>query len=255
VIDGKVRFGVVVFPGSNCDHDAYYVCKKLLGQDAVFLWHKEADLKGADVVILPGGFSYGDYLRCGAIARFSSVMREVVRFAGQGGAVIGICNGFQILLEAGLLPGVMLRNASLRFVCKYVHLRVENARTFATNQCIPGELLRIPVAHGDGNYFADADTLERLEARGQIVFRYSDAAGNCTPEANPNGSVGNIAGIINDAGNVLGMMPHPERASDPLLGYIDGRKVFESILSHVLSCVQRETLRDGDHVFVGQGRR
>jgi phosphoribosylformylglycinamidine synthase len=182
-------------------------------------------------------------------------MREVVRFAEQGGVVIGICNGFQILLEAGLLPGVMLRNASLRFVCTYVTLRVENARTFATNQCTPGELLRIPVAHGDGNYFADADTLGLLEARGQIVFRYSDAAGNCTPEVNPNGSVGNIAGIINDAGNVLGMMPHPERASDPLLGYTDGRKVFESILSHVLSRVQRETSRDGDHVLVGQGRR
>lgn len=255
MIDGKVRFGVVVFPGSNCDHDAYYVCKKLLDQDAVFLWHKEADLKGADVVILPGGFSYGDYLRCGAIARFSPVMREVVRFAGQGGAVIGICNGFQILLEAGLLPGVMLRNASLRFVCKYVHLRVDNARTFATNQCTPGRLLRIPVAHGEGNYFADAGTLERLEAHGQIVFRYSDAAGNCTAEENPNGSVGNIAGIINEAGNVLGMMPHPERASDPVLGYIDGRKVFSSIISHVLSRAQRETLRDGDHVLAGLSRR
>ena len=254
MIDGKIRFGVVVFPGSNCDHDAYYVCKKLLGQDAVFLWHKDADLKEADVVILPGGFSYGDYLRCGAIARFSPVMREVIRFAEQGGPVIGICNGFQILLEAGLLPGVMLRNASLRFVCKYVHLRVENARTFATHLCTPGELLRIPVAHGDGNYFADADTLARLEARGQIVFRYCDAAGTCSAEANPNGSVANIAGIVNETGNVLGMMPHPERASDPLLGYVDGRKVFSSILTHVLSRAQREALRDGNHVLVGQGR-
>jgi phosphoribosylformylglycinamidine synthase subunit PurQ / glutaminase len=255
VINGKIRFGVVVFPGSNCDHDAYYVCKKLLGQDAVFLWHKDADLKEADVVILPGGFSYGDYLRCGAIARFSPVMREVVQFAERGGPVIGICNGFQILLEAGLLPGVMLRNASLRFVCKYVHLRVDNARTFATHHCAPGEVLRIPVAHGDGNYFADAGTLERLEARGQIVFRYCDEAGTCTAGANPNGSVRNIAGIINESGNVLGMMPHPERASDPSLGYTDGRKVFSSILSHVLSRVQRETLRDGEHVLVGQGRR
>jgi phosphoribosylformylglycinamidine synthase subunit PurQ / glutaminase len=255
VINGKIRFGVVVFPGSNCDHDAYYVCKKLLGQDAVFLWHKDADLKEADVVILPGGFSYGDYLRCGAIARFSPVMREVVQFAEQGGPVIGICNGFQILLEAGLLPGVMLRNASLRFVCKYVHLRVDNARTFATHHCAPGEVLRIPVAHGDGNYFADAGTLERLESRGQIVFRYCDAAGACTAVANPNGSVGNIAGIINESGNVLGMMPHPERASDPSLGYIDGRKVFSSILSHVLSRAQRETVRDGEQVLAGQGRR
>jgi phosphoribosylformylglycinamidine synthase len=254
VIDHKIRFGVVVFPGSNCDHDAYHVCKKLLGQDAVFLWHKDADLKDVDVVILPGGFSYGDYLRCGAIARFSPVMREVVRFAEKGGAVIGICNGFQILLEAGLLPGVMLRNASLRFVCKYVHLRVENARTFATNRCAPGEVLRIPVAHGDGNYFADDDTLGRLEARGQVVFRYCDAAGTCSAEANPNGSVGSIAGIINETGNVLGMMPHPERASDPLLGYVDGRKVFDSILTHVLSRAQKGSLRDGDHVRAGQGR-
>ena len=192
----RVKFGIVVFPGSNCDHDAYHVCKKILGQEAVFLWHKEADLQDVDVVILPGGFSYGDYLRCGAIARFSPVMKEVVRFAGRGGTVIGICNGFQILLEAGLLPGVLLRNSSLRFICKYVQLRVETGETRFTNQCAPGDVLSIPIAHGDGNYFTDDDTLQRLEENKQIIFRYCDADANVTPQANPNGSMANIAGII-----------------------------------------------------------
>lgn len=231
----KVKFGVVVFPGANCDHDAYYATKKVLGQEAVFLWHKEADLKGSDVIILPGGFSYGDYLRCGAIARFSPVMKEVVRFAKQGGTVIGICNGFQILLESGLLPGVLLRNNSLRFVCRYVNIKVENADTRFTRHCRRGEVLAIPVAHGDGNYFTDAGTLKWLEDHAQIVFRYCEPDGSVTPAANPNGSLGNIAGIINEAGNVLGMMPHPERAADPLLGHTDGQKIFASLIEEFIS--------------------
>ncbi len=234
----RLKFGVVVFPGSNCDHDAYYATKKVLGQDAVFLWHKEAELKGVDVVVLPGGFSYGDYLRCGAIARFSPVMKEVVRFAKRGGTVIGICNGFQILLEAGLLPGVLLRNSSLRFVCKYVHCRVENADTRFTNQCSTGDVLAIPVAHGDGNYFTDPETLRRLDENGQIVLRYCTADGRITAEANPNGSMNNIAGIINEEGNVLGMMPHPERASDPLLRHTDGQKIFQSIVAYSLETAE-----------------
>jgi phosphoribosylformylglycinamidine synthase I len=233
-----LTFGVVVFPGSNCDHDAYYAAKKILGQEAIFLWHKEAELHGVDVVILPGGFSYGDYLRCGAIARFSPVMKEVVRFANRGGTVIGICNGFQILLESGLLPGVLLRNGSLRFVCKYVHLRVENNDTRFTNQCAAGEVLAIPVAHGDGNYFTDPDTLQRLEENGQLVFRYCAPDGAVTAEANPNGAMANIAGIVNEQGNVLGMMPHPERASDPLLRHTDGQKIFQSIVEYSLETAE-----------------
>jgi len=229
-----VKFGVVVFPGSNCDHDAYYVCKKILHQEAEFLWHKDADLKGSNVIILPGGFSYGDYLRCGAIARFSPVMKEVVRFADKGGVVLGICNGFQILLEAGMLPGVLLRNSSLRFVCKYVHLRVENASTLFTGACEQGEVLAIPIAHGEGNYFTDVETLKRLEGDGRVVLRYCAPDGTISDEANPNGSLANIAGIINDAGNVLGLMPHPERASDPVLGYTDGQKIFQSIIERVI---------------------
>jgi phosphoribosylformylglycinamidine synthase I len=228
----RIKVGVVVFPGSNCDHDAYHVAKHVLGQDAVFLWHKEADLQGVDMVILPGGFSFGDYLRCGAIARFSPVMKEVVKFAGAGGTVIGICNGFQVLLEAGMLPGVLLRNSQLRFVCKDVTLRVENAATRFTQRCAAGDLLRVPVAHGEGNYFADAETLRRLEGEGLVVFRYVDASGAPTPEANPNGSLNNIAGIINDRGNVLGMMPHPERAADPVIGRTEGKQVFLSLLEH-----------------------
>jgi len=229
-----MKFGVVVFPGSNCDHDAYYACKHIMGQEAVFLWHKESDLKGVDAVILPGGFSYGDYLRCGAIARFSSVMKEVVRFASAGGTVIGICNGFQILLEAGLLPGVLLRNASLRFVCRYVHLRVENAGTRFSNRCAQREVLSLPVAHGDGNYFTDDDTLRRLEGEGRVVFRYCRADGSDGEDANPNGSLARIAGIVNEQGNVLGMMPHPERAVDPVLRHTDGQKVFASMIGSLL---------------------
>lgn len=230
----KVKFGVVVFPGSNCDHDAYHAVKHVLGQDAVFLWHKEASLDGADVVIIPGGFSFGDYLRCGAIARFSPVMTEVCRFARQGGTVLGICNGFQILLECGLLPGVLLRNATLKFACKYVHIRTENASTRFTSLCQKDEVLAIPIAHGDGNYFTDPDTLKRMEDKSQIVFRYSDQQGESTDDANPNGSLSNIAGIMNEEGNVLGMMPHPERAADPLLGYIDGQKILRSIIENSL---------------------
>lgn len=230
----KVKFGVVVFPGSNCDHDAYHVCKHVMGQDAEFLWHKDADLKGSDVVILPGGFSYGDYLRCGAIARFSPVMKEVIRFAESGGTVLGICNGFQILVEAGLLPGVLLRNASLRFVCKYVHLRVENAETRFTAASQAGDVLYIPIAHGEGNYFADDETLRSLESNNQIIFRYCTQAGEVTDEANPNGSLSNIAGICNEKGNVLGLMPHPERAADPLLRHTDGQVIFTSIIDYII---------------------
>ncbi len=230
----KVHFGIVVFPGSNCDHDAYHVCKHVMQQDATFLWHKEADLHDVDVVILPGGFSYGDYLRCGAIARVSPVMKEVVRFAESGGTVFGICNGFQILVEAGLLPGVLLRNSSLKFVCKFVHLRVENSTTLFTNRCKEREVLSIPIAHGEGSYFTDDETLKTLEGNNQVIFRYCNSEGYVTDEANPNGSLGNIAGIINKRGNVLGMMPHPERASDPLLRFTDGQKIFRSIMEHYL---------------------
>jgi phosphoribosylformylglycinamidine synthase len=256
-MDGSVKFGIVVFPGSNCDHDAYYVCKKIMHQDAVFLWHKDAALQNVDVVILPGGFSYGDYLRCGAIARFSPIMKEVVRFANNGGTVVGICNGFQILVEAGLLPGVLLRNASLRFVCKYVNLKVENANTRFTNICRPGEVLAIPIAHGDGNYFTDPQTLARLEANRQIVFRYSDIDGRITDVANPNGSMANIAGIVNEAGNVLGMMPHPERAADPLLRHTDGQKVFQSIINSFVSSQTGQALAAAGHTLIAaeSGRR
>lgn len=247
--DGRLTFGIVVFPGSNCDHDAYHVCGKILGQEAQFLWHKDPDLKGADVVILPGGFSYGDYLRCGAIARFSPVMQEVVQFAREGGPVLGLCNGFQVLLEAGLLPGVLLRNRSLKFSCKYVHLRVEDAGTMFTGRYERGEVIAIPIAHGEGNYFADAETLQRLEERGGVVFRYCDGEGRVTEEANPNGSLANIAGIINPEGNVMGMMPHPERASDALLRHTDGQRVFLSMVDSVLSRSK------GHHQIAAQGGR
>jgi phosphoribosylformylglycinamidine synthase subunit PurQ / glutaminase len=232
-----VRFAVIVFPGSNCDHDAYHAAKHVMGQEARFVWHKEAELGEADVVIVPGGFSYGDYLRAGAVARFSPVMQDVVRFANDGGLVIGICNGFQVLCEAGLLPGALMRNESLRFGCKDTFLRVENASTPFSHRTHQGQVLRIPVAHGEGNYVADEETLDRLEANGQVVFRYCDARGNVTPESNPNGSVRNIAGIVNEQRNVLGMMPHPERCVELLLaragGSDHGRLVFESIIEHL----------------------
>jgi len=231
----RTRFGVIVFPGSNCDHDAQYVAERILGQEARFIWHKEGSLGELDVVIVPGGFSYGDYLRCGAIARFSPIMKDVIRFAERGGLVIGICNGFQILTEAGLLPGVLLRNASLKFVCKDVHLRVDRTDLPWTTRCTQGQVLRIPIAHGDGNYFAEAETIRRIEGNGQVVFRYAEPDGRLTDTANPNGSIHNIAGIVNERGNVLGLMPHPERASDPALGSSDGRVVFDSIVDSVLS--------------------
>ena len=243
----RARFGIVVFPGSNCDHDAYYACKNILGQDAVFLWHKEEDLKGCDVIILPGGFSYGDYLRCGAIARFSPVMPEVIRFAGEGGTVVGICNGFQVLVEAGLLPGVLLRNSSLKFECRFIRVRVENSATRFTNRCQQGEILNIPIAHGDGNYFTDAGTLHRIEEKGQVVLRYCDAKGLVTPEANPNGSLANIAGIVSEEGNVFGLMPHPERACDPLLRHTDGQKIFRSIIESVLNPIEMTSLTTADN--------
>ena len=230
----KMKFGIVVFPGSNCDHDAYHAAKHIMGQDAHFIWHKDSSLGDADVIILPGGFSYGDYLRTGAIARFSPVMKEVVRFAKNGGTVIGICNGFQILLEAGMLPGVMLRNSSLKFVCKFIQLKVENAVTRFTSECEVGDVLRIPIAHGDGNYFASREIVESLQENGQIVFRYCSEAGDIDDESNPNGSLSNIAGIINREGNVLGMMPHPERAVELSLGSADGKKIFQSMIESLV---------------------
>lgn len=233
--DTPLRFGVIVFPGSNCDHDAYHAAKHVLGHDARFIWHKEATLGEVDVVIVPGGFSYGDYLRGGAIARFSPIMQEVVRFAHAGGLVIGICNGFQILCESGLLPGVLMRNASLRFACKNVHLLTEQANTPFTNALNPGQVIQVPIAHGEGNYFAEPEILDRLEANAQVVFRYCDANGDVTPEANPNGAARNIAGIVNERRNVLGMMPHPERCAEAILGGSDGLLIFRSIVNHFLA--------------------
>jgi phosphoribosylformylglycinamidine synthase I len=228
-----MKFGVVTFPGSNCDYDAYKAVVESFGEEAVYIWHKDHDLQDADVIILPGGFSYGDYLRAGAIARFSPVMQEVAAHAKNGRPVIGICNGFQIACEAGLLPGALLRNESLMFVSDAVYLRVDNAGTMFTSEYESGQVLRIPVAHGDGRYTADESTLDALEQAGQVVFRYVDRDGATAPSANPNGSMRSIAGIVNREGNVLGMMPHPERALDPLLGSADGRGFFESILAKV----------------------
>lgn len=231
-----MKWGVVVFPGSNCDHDAHDALGRLLEQDVRYIWHKETDLGDVDGVMLPGGFSYGDYLRAGAIARFSPVMEAVVRFANRGGIVIGVCNGFQVLTEAGLLPGALIRNTSLRFICEDLHVRVERADTRFTRLCEPHQVLTIPVAHNEGNYRIGPDELKRLEDRGGILFRYSDAAGMVSQETNPNGSVDNIAGVVNEAGNVLGMMPHPERRCDPVLGGTDGRLLFESVFQeHALA--------------------
>jgi phosphoribosylformylglycinamidine synthase I len=222
--------GIVVFPGSNCDHDCVHILRDVLGQQVVEVWHKETALEGLDVVILPGGFSYGDYLRTGAIARFSPVMAAVSRFAAEGGLVLGICNGFQILLEAGLLPGAMLRNESLSFVCRDTYVRVENAATPFTSRCEPGQIMKIPIAHADGRYYTDDVTLSQLKANAQVVFRYCTPDGQILPEANPNGSLDNIAGIRNAAGNVLGMMPHPERCAEAVLGNDTGRLIFLSML-------------------------
>ncbi|HEU6451105.1 MAG TPA: phosphoribosylformylglycinamidine synthase subunit PurQ [Gemmatimonadaceae bacterium] len=228
-----MKFGIVTFPGSNCDYDAHHAVTDALGAEAVYLWHKAHDLEGVDVVILPGGFSYGDYLRAGAIARFSPIMREVVAHARRGGPVVGICNGFQIACEAGLLPGALMRNVGLQFVSAPVRLRVENTDTMFTNRYQQGDILRLPVAHGEGRYTADADTIERLEDEGRVLFRYVNAAGETDEASNPNGSVNAIAGIVSAEGNVLGLMPHPERAVDPLLGSADGLGIFQSMMAHV----------------------
>jgi phosphoribosylformylglycinamidine synthase subunit PurQ / glutaminase len=226
-----MKFAIIVFPGSNCDHDAYHAVKHVLGQEAEFVWHKESSLKAADVVVLPGGFSHGDYLRTGAIARFSPVMAAVAEFARGGGPVLGICNGFQILLEAGLLPGAMLRNRDLKFHCEHVYLRVEQTDTPFTALASKGQVLRIPIAHGEGNYCADPDVLRELEAAGRVVFRYCDRDGQTTDTANPNGAMAHIAGICNQDRNVVGLMPHPERACEPALGSVDGLLLFESAVS------------------------
>ena len=224
-----MKYGVIVFPGSNCDHDAYHVVSKHVGQPVDFIWHKQTDLSGYDAVIVPGGFSYGDYLRAGALAQFSPVMKAVKDFAAEGKFVLGICNGFQILCEAGLLPGALMRNRALHYICRHANIRVENADTPFTSEFERGEVLSIPVAHAEGNYVCDDATLNELEENNQIVFRYCDENGEITDEANPNGSLSNIAGISNLEGNVLGMMPHPERACEGLLGSNDGRNVFRSL--------------------------
>jgi len=226
----KLRFGVVIFPGSNCDTDTFHALHDQMGAPVDYIWHQATDLKGYDCVILPGGFSYGDYLRTGAVARFSPVMNAVSDFAAKGGLVLGICNGFQILLEAGLLPGAMLRNSGQKFVCKYLNLRVESTDTPYTRAMTKGAVLRIPIAHGEGNYYADPAALQEMKKHDQIVFRYSTPEGEITADANPNGSLENIGGVCNRERNVMGMMPHPERCSDPLLGSADGRLVWESIL-------------------------
>jgi phosphoribosylformylglycinamidine synthase I len=229
-----MKFAVIVFPGSNCDHDAYHAAKHVLGQQAEFIWHKETGLKGADVVILPGGFSHGDYLRTGAIARFSPVMASVAEFAAAGGPLLGICNGFQVLCEAHLLPGALLRNRDLKFHCEHVCVRVEQTNTPFTATATRGQVLRLPIAHGEGNYYADPETIAALESAGRIVFRYCDAAGQLADAANPNGSLHSIAGICNEQRNVVGLMPHPERACESPLGSADGLVLFESVL-HVLT--------------------
>ena len=236
-----MQFSVIVFPGSNCDHDAYHAAKHVLGQEAEFVWHKESSLGGADVVVLPGGFSHGDYLRTGAIARFSPIMTAVADFARRGGPVLGICNGFQILLEAGMLPGAMLRNRDLKFHCEHVNIRVEQTDTPFTSSAARGQVLRIPVAHGEGNYYADPALLAELEAAGRVVFRYCDANGAITDAANPNGSANNIAGLCNEARNVVGLMPHPERACEPVLGSRDGLVIFESVINALASHGKLET--------------
>ena len=229
-----MKFGVVVFPGSNCDQDCVHVLRDVLRHPVVTLWHQDTSLKGCDAVVLPGGFSYGDYLRTGAVARFSPIMEAVSRFARDGGLVIGICNGFQILLESGLLPGAMLRNTGLKFICKFVTLRVERAETPFTNRFQPGQVVRMPIAHNEGRYTADAKTLREIRSR--VVFRYCTEDGQLLDAANPNGSTDYIAGLTNRAGNVLGMMPHPERASEPALGSSDGRLVFESMIEAMATC-------------------
>ncbi|MFP5277180.1 MAG: phosphoribosylformylglycinamidine synthase subunit PurQ [Acidobacteriota bacterium] len=226
-----MKFGVLVFPGSNCDHDTYHVIAEIAHQPVQFLWHDSEDLGGVDAVLVPGGFAYGDYLRTGAIAHFSPVMQSVKKFAASGGLVLGICNGFQILTEAGLLPGALMRNAGLKYICKQVHLRTETTNSPFTNQLNKGEVLQVPIGHMEGNYFCSPEELARLEAEDRIAFRYATAAGEVTAEANPNGSLSNIAGILSENRNVLGMMPHPDRSSESLLGSADGWKIFSSMLN------------------------
>jgi phosphoribosylformylglycinamidine synthase len=228
-----MKFGVIIFPGSNCDYDAYRAVKDVLREEVEFLWHQDNSLNGCDCVILPGGFSYGDYLRTGAIARFSPIMKQVINFARKGGLVLGICNGFQILLESGLLPGAMLRNQNLRFVCKHVHIRTEVIETPYTNLCKRYQVLKIPVAHSDGNYFISEQGLRKLKDNNQVVFRYCNPSGVIKPGYNPNGALDNIAGICNEQKNVLGMMPHPERASEGILGSEDGKYLFRSIVHFI----------------------
>ena len=226
-----MKFGVLVFPGSNCDHDTYHVLAELAHQPVTFLWHDSEDLEGCDAILVPGGFAYGDYLRTGAIARFSPVMQSVKKFADEGGLVLGICNGFQILCESGLLPGALLRNAGLKYICKQVHLRAETTNSPFTQTLRKGEVLKIPIGHMEGNYFCDAATLDALRSEDRIAFRYATPQGAITAEANPNGSLDNIAGILNEGRNVLGMMPHPDRSSEAMLGSADGWKIFESLIA------------------------
>ncbi|MGZ3753795.1 MAG: phosphoribosylformylglycinamidine synthase subunit PurQ [Mucilaginibacter sp.] len=228
-----MKFGVVIFPGSNCDEDIIHVLEKIMGQQVVRLWHKDHSLQDCDFIVLPGGFSFGDYLRSGAIARFSPIMQQVIPFAENGGYVLGICNGFQILTEAGLLPGVLLHNEHRKFICRNIYMKPQTSNSLITAQIDPQRALKIPIAHGEGNYFADAATLKQLNDNDQVLFRYCDEAGNITSEANPNGSIENIAGVCNAGRNVFGFMPHPERAADPLLANEDGLAIFESILSLV----------------------
>jgi len=230
-----MKFGVVIFPGSNCDEDIIYVLERVMGQEVVRLWHKDHDLQGAGFIVLPGGFSYGDYLRSGAIARFSPIMQEIIAYANKGGYLLGICNGFQILAEAGLVPGALLHNKQRKFICENVYLKAETTNSLITSQLDTDRAYKIPIAHGEGNYFADTDTLKALHDNDQVLFRYCDAAGQVTEAANPNGSVENIAGVCNKSRNVFGMMPHPERAADCLLGNEDGLGIFESILHPALS--------------------
>ena len=239
-----MKFGVLVFPGSNCDHDTYHVVSEIAQQPVTFLWHDSPSLENCDAILVPGGFAYGDYLRTGAIARFSPVMQSVKKFAANGGLVLGICNGFQILAEAGLLPGALMRNAGLKYICKQVYLRTETANTPFTQTLSKGEVVKIPIGHMEGNYFCDAQTLARLEGDDRIVFRYSTAEGKITSEANPNGSLGNIAGILNEGRNVLGMMPHPDRSSEDLLGSVDGYKIFASM---VLALQEKEGQTPATH--------
>ena len=230
-----MKCGIVVFPGSNCDHDCYHILKHVLQTDTQWIWHKDEALNAYDFIVLPGGFSYGDYLRPGAIARFSPIMKSVIDYANQGGRVLGICNGFQILVESGLLPGVLMDNASQRFICKNLTLRVENNDTPFTSQCKVGDVLSIPINHGQGRYFADDDTLKQMADNDQVLFRYCDAGGNTSDAANPNGSRDHIAGIANAAKNVMGMMPHPERCADPLWQNVDGQLIFKSLIESSLA--------------------